>query len=510
MLTAHKENSPLDNEALARVPNARSLDRMVNSIEGLRERVQGFTLEQVSEVDQRLRKMLLQLGELQQTVNTLAEIKQKISGLEVAVQKSEAEMLERNRLVTAVEPIAVQSIARFGALLKFHRVIRSIKEAKIAPRVSVSLDKKVGTFPAPGLIEAIPASAEFETDLPSSDYESQATLSALITGGKAPEESGVDFDTPRTQIDSESDLSNSTETTPVEASTPGQQLATDLSSIEDPLSKRSFNDTPVDDMSEELETTETTLGLSLFEPYEPFSNELSDSPLDEPTTCIEPQEIVAEFADTRNEPPSPNDLYEVDIETMIDETQMPVSGDADFDQRLLDDLIKDYGEFTILPSSTKQNTKKEWANSEPKPIAPQVDAFVPPITPTPTTLPMTRRDGDLDLKLKKLIKDYGEYDLYSRQTPIKLKTGVVLAFLVLTLIFSGFYFFSSPKPTVSGNSPPPQSFSETVPKETTVNIESKSSETTTTPSASNLDLPKPVEGAPQSLSNRGPTKNITK
>ena len=81
MLTAQKENSPLETEPLPQRPQTtRSLDRMVTSIEGLRERVQGFTVEQVSEVDQRLRTMSLQLGELQQRLRALAEMKQQIGG----------------------------------------------------------------------------------------------------------------------------------------------------------------------------------------------------------------------------------------------------------------------------------------------------------------------------------------------------------------------------------------------------------------------------------------------
>ena len=103
---------------------------MVNSIEGLRERVQGFTLEQVSEMDQRLRTMSLRLGELQRTVRALSEIKQQMSRLQKTVQQVEAESLEQGRLATLVEPIAVQSIAQVGTLLKFRRVIKLLKEAK--------------------------------------------------------------------------------------------------------------------------------------------------------------------------------------------------------------------------------------------------------------------------------------------------------------------------------------------------------------------------------------------
>src|SRR6266566_2769514 len=141
MLTAQKENSPPDTESLTqRPPSARSFDRVVNSIEGLRERVQGFTLEQVSEVDQSLRTMSLHLGELEGTLRALAEMKQRMSRLQKAVQQAEAESLEQSRLATLVEPIAVQSLAQIGALLKFRRVIKLLKEAKIGSGMSAPAD----------------------------------------------------------------------------------------------------------------------------------------------------------------------------------------------------------------------------------------------------------------------------------------------------------------------------------------------------------------------------------
>ena len=56
-----------------------------------------------------------------------------------------------------------------------------------------------------------------------------------------------------------------------------------------------------------------------------------------------------------------------------------------------------------------------------------------------------KKEGELDRQLKKLIKDYGEYDLYPQQSPVNLKNGVIAAVLLLALVFSGFYFFSAPK-----------------------------------------------------------------
>ena len=524
MLTAQKENSLLDTEPLTqRPPSARSFDRVVNSIEGLRERVQGFTLEQVSEVDQRLRTMSLQLGELQRTVRALAEMKQRMSRLQKAVQQAEAESLERSRLATLVEPIAVQSIARVGTLLKFQRVIKLLKEAKSGSGVSASADAGAKTPPLPKPVEVIPASQKNErelgTDLPAIRHElpeSSGSETTVVAASEAPDESEGILHTARAKMDFESVLPKLIEIVPA-PSTNGQQLATDLPAIEHELPERSANETTVDVRSEDLEQTEATLHPPPveidFEPNEPFSHEPDNAIFDESTTSIEPREIIAEFADTRDEPLPSHAIYEADTEIAAVQTQMAASEEADFDQRLLDDLIKDYGEFTILPSSTPKPEAKKEPKPEPTPATPRVKASAPVVPPTQPKLPSPRKDGELDRKLKKLIKDYGEYDLYSRQTPLKLKTGVVAAFLVLTLIFSGFYFFSSPKPAVpasASSASQSQSSSETATKEPAPNAETNSGETVSPPSVSNVDLPKPVEaGASQNVANKV-TKKTTK
>ena len=126
------------------------------------------------------------------------------------------------------------------------------------------------------------------------------------------------------------------------------------------------------------------------------------------------------------------------------------------------------------------------------------------------TFPLQRKDGELDRKLKKLIKDYGEYDLYSRQTPLKLKTGVIAAFLVLSLVFSGFYFFSTPKspitPSVSSASQS-QSGSAAPSKETTTVVETSNGEPVSASSVPNGDAPKAVDAG---ASHNPPNKVATK
>lgn len=463
MLTAQKDNSPLETEPIPqRLSTTRSFDRVVNSIEGLRGRVQGFTPEQVSEAEQKLRTMSLQLDELQRTLEALAEIKLRMSRLQKAVKQAEAESLQESRLATRVEPPPVQSIAQFGAMLKFRRVLKVLKEAKNGLTLSAAVN-------AEAEIRVRPKPVEIAPEQPNNEEESAADSITILR--------------------ELSEVSASEDTTVI--------------------------------AHEALEQTETLSDPTAvemdFEPHESFSNGPVDGILDDSTTALEQQEMAAEFEDTREEPPASHraifeefkgtrdmelhfDIPETETAETTGQTNKSASEEVDFDQRLLDDLIKNYGEFTILPSSTSKDEPTRERKSEA--VRPRVNTPTP-VIPSPN-LPSPRKDGELDQKLKKLIKDYGEYDLYSRQTPAKLKTGVIAAFVLLTLIFSGFYFFSSPKsgtPPSASTTSQSQSGLDKAPKETPPNDETRRSETL--PSVSNVEVPKTVEsGASHNAPNK--------
>src|SRR5262245_25371547 len=485
MLTAEKENSPLEAEPLPEpLQTTRSFDRMVNSIAGLRERVQGFTLEHVLEADQRLHRMSRQLSELQRTLRALAEMKQQMSRLQEAVQQATAESLEQSKLATLVESITVQSIAQVGTLLKFRRLIKFLKEAKGASGVLASADVEARLSVVPKPLEIIQEpwnEQESATDLPAIEHElreSPGDKDTVVVVNEAVKQSEAVF-----------------HRAPLEAD---------------------------------------------FEANEPLANERTGVTFfDDNTALSQTREVIPEFADTRCESPTSHVTAVIDTDSQRDktifeefrgtekmeanlatpeterveakvQTRAADSDGADFDQRLLDDLIKDYGEFTILPTSTPTHEVRKEAKLEPRTPIARANALSTVNPPTQPNLPAQRKDGELDRKLKKLIKDYGEYDLYSRQTPLKLKTGVVAAFLVLTLIFSGFYFFSSTKsvvPASASSASQSQSSSNTDSEEMPRSGETNSGETLSSASVSNVDVPKPGEaGAPHNVGNTVTTK----
>ncbi len=170
-----------------------------------------------------------------------------------------------------------------------------------------------------------------------------------------------------------------------------------------------------------------------------------------------------QFENLSKENPVASHEYAPDSQNSSHEVQFDTHAATDFDQQLLDDLIKNYGEFATfsephaslkpLPNGT---VDFEFNGDKAPPL-------IPPTSSTPSTdfgnsapVPV-RKEGELDVRLKKLIKDYGEYDLYSRESPLKLKTGVIGALILLAAILAAFYFLSSPKPTLpesNANVPP--------------------------------------------------------
>jgi len=116
---------------------------------------------------------------------------------------------------------------------------------------------------------------------------------------------------------------------------------------------------------------------------------------------------------------------------------------VDFDKKLLDDLIKNYGEFVVsseLSSTERLSTSSEQAESFPAP-----KATSQPDSAINRSVPAYQTRGEFDQKLKKLIKDYGQVDLYSRRSSGKTRLRALAAFAVLGALLSGIYYFSAPK-----------------------------------------------------------------
>ena len=200
MLTARKENNQSKSPPFPqRPPKVGSFDKVVDSIDGLRDRVQGFTLEQVSEADQKLRTMSLGLSELQRRLGVLSEMKDRINGLQDTIQQAETESLEESRLAIEAEPMPVHAVAQVENLLKLRQVIKLIRAAQ---NVSVTLAPRDQEVQAPVIFEPFeivskPPKTSMIRELPSTEQpltESPGNEEAAVALTESPDKSEEVYD----------------------------------------------------------------------------------------------------------------------------------------------------------------------------------------------------------------------------------------------------------------------------------------------------------------------------
>jgi hypothetical protein len=379
MLSAPKEEKRLKVvSSTSNTPNLPGFGKVLNSIQGLQQRLEDFSVDDISEATEKARTLAVRLSELQRQLATLTEINESIATVRTAVDHAANETRELTKLEGLDRPLQLQAIAQASNLIRFPRVM---KGAKDGPRVSsvnsIATDSRINTSKAEA---STPTANPAESD--KNPSESLQT-SQIETLSASPDETVVGLDA--TESPTNMALAQVQETQPLREESPAR--------------------------SEQVSQSDT---VKAHNPT--LQTEASATPVPQP-------------------------VFE-SLETAIEkQTEAPVSTSADFDQRLLDDLIKNYGEFAAspnLPAPIKPaaKSKREAEHAESKA---RVGEF------TKKNLPAVKKEGELDRQLKKLIKDYGEYDLYSRQSPVNLKNGVIAAFLLLVLVFSGFYFFSAPK-----------------------------------------------------------------
>jgi len=384
MLSAPKEEKRLKVvSSTSNTPNLAGFGKVLNSIQGLQQRLDDFSVDDISEATEKARTLAVRLSELQRQLATLTEINQSIATVRTAVDHAANETRELTKLEGLDRPLQLQAIAQASNLIRFPRVM---KAAKDGPRVSsvnfIATDSRINTSKTePSTATANPAESN------KNPSESLQTIQ-IETTSASPDETAV------VGLDATASPTN-TASAQVQETQPWQ---------EEPPAR-----------SEQVSQSDTVK-------------------VHNPTLQTEAKAT-----------PVPQPVFE-SLETAIEkQTEALVSTSADFDQRLLDDLIKNYGEFAAspnLPASIKPaaksaaKSKRETEHAESKA---RVGEF------TKKNLPAVKKEGELDRQLKKLIKDYGEYDLYPQQSPVNLKNGVIAAVLLLALVFSGFNFFSAPK-----------------------------------------------------------------
>ena len=363
-------------------PSGGTVGKVVNSIQGLQKRLNDYTLEEIAAAENRSRTLMLGLLNLQSRVDSLITIKRSMTVVFEALQKITSEDVKLSVVNTSGKPIHLHDIIQASNLIKFPGLKRTSNQ---------SPGHIISDSPSPG--EIIPGG----NDTRKSTRELFRQSSTVDCGEATDSPNEPAFVFGATEIEAASGVPSA-----------------DFSWDKDADSDKNISDNIRDE--QEIQTTATR-----------------SAPVNSAQADLSPPDSVEELP-------------------LLDESNTPISKalvptGGDFDQRLLDDLIKNYGEFFSSSGSSPKvpsQASLETVESGSKPIfLEKPPAEIAKIN-TARTSPL-KKEGDIDRELKKIIKDYGEYDIYSRNNRINLKFAAIGAFLLLGAVFSGFYFLSSSK-----------------------------------------------------------------
>jgi len=362
-------------------PNGGAVGKVVNSIQGLQQRLNDYSLEEIAAAENKSRTLLRGLVNLQSRVGSLVAIKRSMTVVYEAVEKATSEDINLSTIDTLGKPIHLRDIIQASNLIKFPDLKRTLR-----PRPEI-------TVPIAPSADPIHQEAK---DTPKSTKEVIRARSAAERreSTESPNEPAFVFDA--AEIEAAPGI-------------PSADFSWDKDSDPDQNNIQNLRYEP------EIQTT--PLGL---EPDKTKHRDVS--------TTEFVQEQVPEESNTS-------------ISTAL----VPIGGD--FDQRLLDDLIKNYGEFFSSSDSPKKVDSEARTDTNEignKPIFPEKVAVESATNNTARALPL-KKEGDIDRELKKIIKDYGQYDIYSQQNRTNVKYAAIGVFLLLVALSSGFYFFSSSK-----------------------------------------------------------------
>jgi hypothetical protein len=453
-----QDTSRRDTYSNAQGPAASGFGKVLGSIQGLRQRLGEFSLEDISTAETKVRSLVKQLIALRDNLDDLAQLKHVI----IESHRRIHDIPELNFDLISLDSLEkhpqLHAIVQASKLIRFHRLMKAAQASADA----VTFDSESNEFRIPE------TPATHEGRAPSRPQ----TVAAVEEQEIALEQNLTESERQTTAADHGSIDGLDTIDTTVAIAAPPQELKQSLAvsrgessparSIEESFSAQTDqDDNPPMDWSFDLGEVSSTVGENssasahFVFPDETFSDQ-TPATMDSAKIIVPPPALSAV-----NPAPIPDSRQSRELivskdkldtkksgapaEAQIDASRARNPDDSAIDQRLLDELIENYGDFAAtrnLPATLEAS----------KPAAPKYDnpavetspLFDEPIA-TERQLSNVKKAGDLDRQLKKIIKDYGENDLYPRQSLVNLKTGGIAAFAVLGLVLGALYLFKAPK-----------------------------------------------------------------
>jgi hypothetical protein len=437
MLSALLKEDPLDMSNIDRASaSAGGFGKMLNSLQGLQQRLEDFSITDVISAAANAQTLILRLRQFQDTIAAVALLKSATA----EVSRSIAEIAPINTDVVNLDSLEnhpqLHAIVKVTKLIKLHKLMTALKAGA---QVGESQEE-----PTRDDVVTVLPTVELTANRPNEFLDTSVRDSAKYEFAGLPEM--VD-DSPTASQTLETDATNPSMTvaSPLLETTTDAPIQEFTVTEETPLDSLAATDFPTAEA--EFETavaavvrTNSPAEAALLEdfpaPTEQFAESLAMAAL---TQSVEakhlPQTEASKQQTSRAKGTDP-----------VDASKALVPANGNFDLRLLDDLVSNYGEFAANPYLPANIEKKEIQSFEP--AASAAEEFQPEWpSPVEAPAPPVKKNGDLDRQLKKIIKDYGEYDLYADKQTTKIKKAGILAFVFLGLVFGVIYFFKAPPST---------------------------------------------------------------
>jgi hypothetical protein len=432
--------------------------RVLTSIQGLQRRLDDFSVDEVSQAEAKANTLIQQFSLLQEKLARLTALKRFVSLANKTIGEIPEERFEQVNLDGLENHPKLHAIIQASKLIRFHRLMKAAKAGadaisfdaeagKLQISTSTTQDDarrdEIGPFTTearpspgrPGSVVGEPVASASEQAAPSEEkqWEFGSEPEALretdakqfvdapqilsrdkhATGPQTPniaDRGGADRDPEKSSSATETNFDQRLLNDLIEAY--GEFVLT-------PVAGQEVNKSHAVNRKS---TVAREAAVLVTHPAYPVENKISPQPRAERPEAAESAAVPAlieEAGLTKSKTPA---VRKVDLPAPLTTTRS--------------DKLKAWQNLT-LPAEIEsvKPAEKRAADVHAKQIEKE--------------LPSARKHGDLDRQLKRIIKDYGEYDLYSNQSSGRFKTAVVAVFVLLGLVLGGLYFFKAPASTHS-------------------------------------------------------------
>jgi hypothetical protein len=423
--------------------------KMLNSLQGLQQRLEDFSIADVTNAEANARNLILRLKQFQNTIAAIALLKNAAATINrsiAEIQQLDCEVVDMNSLENHPQ---LHAIVKANKLIKSHKLMAALKTgANVGePQDESILDSDSAVLAPVERSADFPSEIAEATGAESVDYDLAGRQETAVEAALSLHELAPAALDPTTIVSSEilETAADATITAPVPTDT-------------GPLNTVALADFPTAEAEFEIAVAAATGVSSIAEvrlpdftaPAEPPKVDLAMN-LPQPVKPKQDSQIApVKKSKTLNKKAG-----------QLDPSKALVTANESFDLRLLDDLVSNYGEFVSNPNLPATVNKKALQPLQPA-AAENQGVPLEDSGPVEAGGPVVKKHGDLDRQLKKIIKDYGEYDLYSDKQTTNIKKAGILAFVFLGLVFGGIYLFKAP-PSTAKTAPVASNSGSTVP-----------------------------------------------